>query len=96
MGDDNAIARHGIHGLQRSLEFAIGGHMLLRGDNTIDMKLTQAGLGGAEAARIDGVMYDYIRLEGPSSGGVAKLAPLGLVWMEISFLSSVVFLVMSQ
>ncbi|PUZ44957.1 hypothetical protein GQ55_8G181500 [Panicum hallii var. hallii] len=96
MGDDNAIARHGIHGLQWSLEFAIGGHLLVQGDNAIDIKVAQAGAGGPAAARISGVMYDYIRLEGPSSGGALKLAPIGRVWMEILFLCSVAFLVMSQ
>ncbi|KAG2562089.1 rhamnogalacturonate lyase-like isoform X4 [Panicum virgatum] len=94
MGDDNAIARHGIHGLQWSLEFAIGGHLLLQGDNAIDIKV--AGAGGPAADRIAGVMYDYIRLEGPSSGGVLKIAPLGRVWMGIFFLSSVALVVMSQ
>lgn len=96
MGDDNAIARHGIHGLQWSLEFAIGGHLLVQGDNAIDIKVVQAGAGGPAAARISGVMYDYIRLERPSSGGALKLAPIGRVWMEILFLCSVAFLVMSQ
>ena len=93
MGDDNAVARHGIHGLQWSLEFAIGGHLLLQGDNAIDIKVAQAGAGGPAAARIAGVMYDYIRLEGPSSGGVLKIAPLGRVWMGILFGSSMAFLV---
>ncbi|CAL4993136.1 unnamed protein product [Urochloa decumbens] len=97
MGDDNAIARHGIHGLQWGLEFAIPGHQLLQGDNSIDMNLAQTG---SAAAKITGVMYDYIRLEGPSAGGVTsygvpKLAPLDRVWMGILFLSSVAFLAMS-
>ncbi|RLM69771.1 rhamnogalacturonate lyase-like [Panicum miliaceum] len=96
MGDDNAIARHGIHGLQWSLDFAIGGHLLVQGDNAIDIKVAQAGAGGPAEARIAGVMYDYIRLEGPSSGGAPKLVPIGRVWMEILFLCSVAFLVMSQ
>ena len=91
MGDDNAVARHGIHGLQWSLEFAIGGHLLLQGGNAIDIKV--AGAGGPAADRIAGVMYDYIRLEGPSSGGVLKIAPLGRVWMGVLFGSSVAFLV---
>ncbi|CAO2144212.1 unnamed protein product [Urochloa humidicola] len=97
MGDDNAIARHGIHGLQWSLEFAIPGHQLLQGDNTIDMKLTQTG--PAAPAKIAGVMYDYLRLEGPSSGGVASYSVGTLleywVWMGILFLPSVTFLAMS-
>uniref|UniRef100_A0A0A9A2W2 Rhamnogalacturonan endolyase n=1 Tax=Arundo donax TaxID=35708 RepID=A0A0A9A2W2_ARUDO len=101
MGDDNAISRHGIHGAQWSLEFAIRGQLLFQGDNTIYMNLALAGTGGP--AKVAGVMYDYIRLEGPSSstGGVAscgvpKLAPSGRIWMEILFLYSVVFLIVSQ
>nr|TKW00819.1 hypothetical protein SEVIR_8G137000v2 [Setaria viridis] len=92
MGDDNAIARHGIHGLQWSFKFEIAGHLLIQGDNTIDMKLTQTG--AAAPAKIAGVMYDYIRLEGPSSGGIPTLAPLDRVWMGILFLSLVAFLAM--
>ncbi|WVZ51623.1 hypothetical protein U9M48_002750 [Paspalum notatum var. saurae] len=95
MGDDNAISRHGIHGLQRSLEFAVGGHLLLQGENAIDMKLVTHKQAGPAAA-IAGVMYDYIRLEGPSSGGVASRGG-DRVWMEVLLLSSVaVFLAMCK
>ncbi|KAF8652226.1 hypothetical protein HU200_062861 [Digitaria exilis] len=94
MGDDNAIARHGIHGLQWSLEFAIPGHLLVQGNNTIDMRVAQTG--EAATAKIAGVMYDYLRMEGPSSGGVLRFSPLGQVWWEILFLSWVVFLALSH
>ncbi|TVU25325.1 hypothetical protein EJB05_27817, partial [Eragrostis curvula] len=102
MGDDNAIARHGIHGLQWTLDFAIRGYLLLQGDNTIHIKLTLAGLGGP--SKIAGVIYDYIRLEGPSrdttgstaSCGVPMLVPHDLICMGILLLlSSVFFLVVS-
>jgi rhamnogalacturonan endolyase len=95
MGDDNAITRHGIHGMQRSLEFAIGGYLLRQGDNTIGLKLiSQQGQEGP--AMVAGVMYDYIRLEGPPSGGAASRGgPLYRVW-KILLMSSLAFLVMSQ
>lgn len=95
MGDDNAITRHGIHGMQRSLEFAIGGYLLRQGDNTIGLKLiSQQGQEGP--AIVAGVMYDYIRLEGPPSGGAASRGgPLYRVW-KILLMSSLAFLVMSQ
>lgn len=94
-GDDNAITRHGIHGMQRSLEFAIGGYLLRQGDNTIGLKLiSQQGQEGP--AMVAGVMYDYIRLEGPPSGGAASRGgPLYRVW-KILLMSSLAFLVMSQ
>ncbi|OAY66622.1 hypothetical protein ACMD2_16217, partial [Ananas comosus] len=58
-GDGNAIARHGIHGLQWSFDVRIEGRLLRRGENTI--YLTQAKGGHV----FNGVMYDYLRLEGP-------------------------------
>jgi rhamnogalacturonan endolyase len=61
MGDNNAIARHGIRGTEWSLDLIIEGRLLSQGDNTIH--ITQAS-----ALNIFvGVMYDYIRLEGPST-----------------------------
>ncbi|XP_021743772.1 probable rhamnogalacturonate lyase B isoform X1 [Chenopodium quinoa] len=59
IGKDNAIARHGIHGLYRLYTADIQGNKLVQGDNTI--YLTQAK-GGSPFV---GIMYDYIRLEGP-------------------------------
>ena len=58
MGDNNAIARHGIRGTQWSLDMNFKGDLLNQGDNTIYINQTSAQL-------FAGVMYDYIRLEGP-------------------------------
>ncbi|TVU20081.1 hypothetical protein EJB05_36273, partial [Eragrostis curvula] len=60
LGDNNAIARHGIRGTQWSLDMAIQGEVLNEGDNTI--YITQTSV----LNNLVGVMYDYIRLEGPS------------------------------
>ncbi|KAI3435127.1 Rhamnogalacturonan endolyase [Psidium guajava] len=59
-GYDNAIARHGIHGLYWKFGFDVPGSRLHRGTNSIY-------LGQSRSARtpFEGVMYDYIRLEGP-------------------------------
>ncbi|XP_076890336.1 uncharacterized protein LOC143541383 [Bidens hawaiensis] len=60
LGGDNAIARHGIHGLSWLFNIDIPGTVLFStGENAI--YLTQAN-GGTP---FRGVMYDYIRLEGP-------------------------------
>ncbi|CAN6354072.1 unnamed protein product [Urochloa humidicola] len=61
MGNNNAIARHGIRGTEWSLDFGIVGHQLRQGDNTIQITQTSA------LNQFVGVMYDYIRLEGPSA-----------------------------
>ncbi|KAC9754821.1 hypothetical protein E3N88_45291 [Mikania micrantha] len=59
IGGDNAIARHGIHGLSWLFNIDIPGVVLIsNGENAI--YLTQAN-GGTP---FRGVMYDYIRLEG--------------------------------
>ena len=59
IGKDNAIARHGIHGLYRLYSLEIPGSQLLFGRNII--YLTQSR--GSSPWR--GIMYDYLRLEGP-------------------------------
>ncbi|XP_019177548.1 PREDICTED: probable rhamnogalacturonate lyase B isoform X3 [Ipomoea nil] len=59
IGSDNAIARHGIHGLYWLFSVRIAGTWLVQGRNIIF--LTQAGA----TSPWRGVMYDYIRLEGP-------------------------------
>ncbi|CAI9116110.1 OLC1v1017178C1 [Oldenlandia corymbosa var. corymbosa] len=59
IGSDNAIARHGIHGIYWLFNIDIPGSKLLKGDNTIF--LTQA----KSNSPFQGVMYDYIRLESP-------------------------------
>ncbi|XP_010555419.1 PREDICTED: uncharacterized protein LOC104824920 isoform X2 [Tarenaya hassleriana] len=58
-GKDNAIARHGIHGLYKLYSVEISGSILRDGENTI--YLTQS----RSRSMFQGVMYDYIRLEGP-------------------------------
>lgn len=59
VGKDNAIARHGIHGLYWLYGIDVPGSQLVEGKNTI--YLTQARSDGP----FQGVMYDYIRFEGP-------------------------------
>ncbi|XP_061336887.1 probable rhamnogalacturonate lyase B [Gastrolobium bilobum] len=59
IGDDNAIARHGIHGLHRLYSISIASDHLVQGKNTIYLRQPRA----REA--FQGVMYDYIRLESP-------------------------------
>lgn len=62
IGGDNAIARHGIHGLYWLFNIDIPGTNL---NTTIEnaIYLTQENAGNP----FYGVMYDYIRLEGPPS-----------------------------
>ncbi|KAL0367888.1 UNVERIFIED_CONTAM: hypothetical protein Scaly_1007700 [Sesamum calycinum] len=61
IGRDNAIARHGIHGLYWLYSVDVPGSLLVTSTNTIF--LTQSrGVSPWER-----IMYDYIRLEGPSS-----------------------------
>ncbi|XP_057783985.1 probable rhamnogalacturonate lyase B isoform X1 [Salvia miltiorrhiza] len=61
IGKDNAIARHGIHGLYWLYSVCIGGSVLQSSTNII--LLTQS----RGSSPWKGIMYDYIRLEGPSS-----------------------------
>ena len=58
-GGGNAIARHGIHGVEWSFEFPIRGYLLQEGE--ISISITQLMAFG----EFLGVMYDYIRLEEP-------------------------------
>ncbi|GAV73071.1 Rhamnogal_lyase domain-containing protein [Cephalotus follicularis] len=60
IGKDNAIARHGIHGLYRLYCIEVPSYQLHNGNNTI--YLTQSRALGT----FQGVMYDYIRFEGPT------------------------------
>ncbi|CAK9186564.1 unnamed protein product [Ilex paraguariensis] len=57
IGRDNAIARHGIHGLYWLFNVDIVGHLLVQGGNIV--YLTQA----QSTSPFQGIMYDYIRLE---------------------------------
>ncbi|XP_050234926.1 probable rhamnogalacturonate lyase B [Mercurialis annua] len=59
IGKDNSIARHGIHGLYWLYNVDVAGARLVQGDNTVF--LTQP----RSISPFQGIMYDYIRLEGP-------------------------------
>ncbi|AES73958.2 rhamnogalacturonate lyase B-like protein [Medicago truncatula] len=59
IGKENTIARHGIHGLYWLYNIDVQGSLLVKGNNTIF--LTQATKDGPFV----GILYDYIRLEGP-------------------------------
>ncbi|KAL1222518.1 hypothetical protein V5N11_018891 [Cardamine amara subsp. amara] len=60
IGHDNAIARHGIHGIYRLYNVDVPSEKLIEGDNTLF--LTQAL---TTTGAFNGLMYDYIRLEAP-------------------------------
>ncbi|XP_056697230.1 probable rhamnogalacturonate lyase B [Spinacia oleracea] len=60
IGRDNAIARHGIHGLYILYSIGLKSELLKSGKNTIF--LTQS----RNNYEFRGIMYDYLRLEGPS------------------------------
>lgn len=66
IGRDNSIARHGIHGLYWLYNVDVPGGRLVQGDNTIF--LTQP----RSTSPFQGIMYDYIRLEGPPSSPSQK------------------------
>ncbi|GLT60573.1 hypothetical protein SLA2020_333340 [Shorea laevis] len=66
IGRDNSIARHGIHGLYWLYSINIPGTKLVQGDNTIF--LTQP----RSTSPFQGIMYDYIRLEGPPTSSSQK------------------------
>lgn len=59
IGRANSIARHGIHGLYWLYNVDVPGKQVIEGDNTI--YLTQP----RSASPFQGIMYDYLRLEGP-------------------------------
>jgi len=59
IGDDNAIARHGIHGLYQLYTIVVSSDQLVKGKNTIYLAQSFA------KSPFYGVMYDYIRLESP-------------------------------
>ncbi|XP_039023514.1 probable rhamnogalacturonate lyase B [Hibiscus syriacus] len=66
IGKDNTIARHGIHGLYRLYNVDIPGNLLLQGHNIISLIQPKA------TSPFQGIMYDYIRLEGPASSNAIK------------------------
>ncbi|CAL9167744.1 unnamed protein product [Musa hybrid cultivar] len=59
IGRDNSIARHGIHGLYWLFNIDVQSTWLIQGDNTIYLTQTKS------ASPFQGIMYDYIRMEGP-------------------------------
>ncbi|PRQ20947.1 putative rhamnogalacturonan endolyase [Rosa chinensis] len=61
IGNDNTIARHGIHGLYRLYNVVIPSAQLVDGNNTIFLTRELS------VSPFQGIMYDYIRLEGPQS-----------------------------
>ncbi|XP_022638462.1 probable rhamnogalacturonate lyase B [Vigna radiata var. radiata] len=61
IGQDNAIARHGIHGLYWPYSIEVGSNVLVEGSNTIYLRQTKA------MSPFQGIMYDYIRLERPEA-----------------------------
>ncbi|KAJ8761828.1 hypothetical protein K2173_004677 [Erythroxylum novogranatense] len=63
LGTDNTVLRHGIHGLYRLITIDVSSLLLVEGDNS--MFLVQARSGDP----VCGVLYDYMRLEAPSSSG---------------------------
>ncbi|PKI73500.1 hypothetical protein CRG98_006081 [Punica granatum] len=65
IGRDNSVARHGIHGIYWLFSANIPGNMLVEGENTVF--LTQPRC----QSPFQGIMYDYIRLEGPPSDAAA-------------------------
>ncbi|KAI3491198.1 hypothetical protein L1887_44444 [Cichorium endivia] len=69
IGADNAIARHGIHGLYWLFSIRIPGSQLYSG-GVNSIYLTQA----SNRTHFQGLMYDYIRLEGPWTSIVNKIS----------------------
>ncbi|TYJ04411.1 hypothetical protein E1A91_A12G090300v1 [Gossypium mustelinum] len=60
IGYDNAVPRHGIHGLYRLYSINVPGNRFQRGNNTIFLTQTRCH------DSFEAVMYDYIRFEGPA------------------------------
>lgn len=59
VGVDNAVARHGIHGLYKLFSIIVPSRRLKVGLNTIYLSQYQV------LSPFQGIMYDYLRLEGP-------------------------------
>ncbi|PON85718.1 Rhamnogalacturonate lyase [Trema orientale] len=70
IGHDNTIGRHGIHGLYRLYNISIPGSALVEG-NTNTIFLTQT----ISTSPFQGLMYDYIRLEGPTPTPTPQPSP---------------------
>ncbi|KAJ1384891.1 Rhamnogalacturonan lyase, domain III [Sesbania bispinosa] len=61
IGQDNAIARHGIHGLHWPYNIELPSHLLVEGNNIIYLRQAKG------VTPFQGIMYDYIRLESPGT-----------------------------
>ena len=59
IGKDNAIARHGIHGLYHLFSVDVPPKLLQDGENVLYLTQRKA------TSIFTGVMYDYLRLEEP-------------------------------
>ncbi|XP_019237627.1 PREDICTED: probable rhamnogalacturonate lyase B isoform X3 [Nicotiana attenuata] len=59
IGSDNAVARHGIHGLYWLFNVEVAAGQLIQGQNIIYLKQAWS------VSALHGIMYDYIRLEAP-------------------------------
>uniref|UniRef100_A0A2N9EFC9 rhamnogalacturonan endolyase n=1 Tax=Fagus sylvatica TaxID=28930 RepID=A0A2N9EFC9_FAGSY len=59
IGGDSAIPRHGIHGLYWFYSINVESNLLQQGKNTIYLRQSRS------TSPFQGVMYDYLRLEGP-------------------------------
>ena len=66
IGRDNSVARHGIHGLYWLYNINVPGTHLVEGDNTLFFTQPRC------TSPFQGIMYDYIRFEGPPSSGAAS------------------------
>lgn len=64
IGRDNAVPRHGIHGLYWLYNVDVSGSLLLEGDNTFYFTQPRC------QSPFQAIMYDYIRLEGPNTKSV--------------------------
>ncbi|KAL9245587.1 hypothetical protein vseg_019220 [Gypsophila vaccaria] len=61
IGNDNSIARHGIHGLYWLFNIDVKGTNLRKGNNTMFLTQTKG------VSPFQGLMYDYMRLESPAT-----------------------------
>ena len=80
IGKDNAIARHGIHGLYRLYNVTVLGSQLVEGTNTIYLRQSRP------SSPFIGVMYDYIRLEAPACASTNTTCVSNASWISNSLL----------
>ncbi|CAN0878290.1 Rhamnogalacturonate lyase, partial [Linum grandiflorum] len=65
VGTDNAIARHGNHGMYRFFNGTLPSTLFVKGRNTMYIRPAKS-----TSYAFAGVMYDYIRLEAPPTAGL--------------------------